>query len=379
MLRYAKIGEQRYFDDMEFKIKLAEAINYEPENLDQSWELLLGQLRFNPYHEPLMNTFSSTSEEYATRLLKQKDHDSALLVIDTALKFNHKNNNLKYMKGLAYEGLKQYDSAYVYQQFYDPSLLEYEDFKQHLYYLNQRSFKNNVGIYHLRARFGDDYSITSISTVEYARLLKDGAYVARINYAGREEGKGIQGQIEWEKLWTDRLASRVNAAVSNKFFAKLMLNGTLMYQWKPTWEAEGGLGYRRFFTDQNLLNLDVGVNKEIDDFRLSARLSNFLFDENTYLYSLFGRAQYFMSSPKNYIMAVGSVGNSPDIDLLNYRLYDSFNVFNAMVGAGFGHSITRNVHAGVLGTWYNFQTDTNPADKSFRNIYNLYFQLNVSF
>lgn len=377
MLAFAKIAEERHFDDMGFKIKLAQAINYTPEKLSESWELLHAQLKFNPYHQPLANTFSATTEEYATVLLKEKNHQDALGIINTALIFDRKNKGLKYMKGIAYEGLKQYDSAYHYQQYYEPSLLEYEEFRQHLYYLNQRSFANNIGIYHLRARFGDDYSITSISTVEYSRLLKDGAYVGRINYAGREEGKGIQGQVEWEKLWTDRLTSRADMAISNKYFAQFMLNGALMYQWKPAWEIEGGLGYRRFFTKQNLFNLNLGAGKEIDDFKLSARWSNFLFDENTYLYSLSAKAQYFMSTPKNYIMAVGSIGNSPDIDLLNYRLYDSFNVFNAMVGAGVGRSFTKNVHAGVLGTWYNFQTDAR--DKTYKNLYNLYLQLNVAF
>lgn len=383
MLRYAQQGVEQHGSDLTFTIKLAEAMNHKVDKLDDSWNLLHRQAQLNPYHEPLINTFVNTTEVYAGRLLKMKDHQLALLAIDTALYYKDENKTLRYMKGLAYEGLKQYDSAYHYQQFYEPSLLELKDFKSHLSYLGQKSLQNYVGISHLRARFGDDYAISSISTVEYTRLARSGAsYTGRINYAGRADGKGIQGQVEWSNPWTDQLSTRIDLALSNQFFAKLALDAAAMYTWKPTWEGEVGLGYRRFFTHQNLMNLNIGVTKEMDDFRLSAKLSNFFLDsegERFYLYSVVAKAQYLMNNPRNYILALGSIGNAPDIDLLNNQLYNSFHVFNAMVGAGIGRSITKNVGASVIGTWYNFQTDRSVIATSYRNLYNLYVQLHVSF
>jgi len=337
----------------------------------------------NPFHEPLVNTFTFTTEEYANQLLKAKDHAKALSVIDTALTYNDNYKPLKYMKGLAYEGLKKYDSAYYYQRYFEPSLLEVDDFKSHLNYLAQKSYKNNVGFMHLRARYGDEYAITSISSAEYTRFLtKGGSYTARLNYAGRDEGKGIQGQVEWLAPWTDKLSTRVDLALANKFFSKITVNAAGLYTFRPTWEAEAGVGFRSFFTKENMFNLNLGITKEIEDFRLSAKLSNFLLDsegERIYLYSFGAKAQYFMNNPKNYILALGSVGNSPDIDLLNNQFYNSFNVFNAMVGAGIGRSITKNLGASVIGTWYNFQTDKQLEVATYRNFYNLYFQLNVSF
>ncbi|MFD2905731.1 tetratricopeptide repeat protein [Sphingobacterium anhuiense] len=383
MLRYAQRGVELHGEEVTFKIKLAEAMNHSGNNSGDSWTLLHRQVKQNPFHEPLLNTFVSTTEDYAGRLLKAKDHNRALLTIDTALYYRGNNRSLKYMKGLAYEGLKQYDSAYNYQKFYEPALVEVKDFKNHLNYLGQKSLRNYVGISHLRARFGDDYVISSISTVEYTRLVHTGpSYTGRVNYAGRDEGKGIQGQFEWYNPWTSKLATRIDIALSNKFFAKMMLNAAALYEWKPSWEAEAGIGYRRFFSGQNLLNLNLGMTKEIDDFRLGVKLSNFLLDsegERFYLYSLGAKAQYVMGNPRNYIMALGSIGNSPDIDLLNNQLYNSFNVFNAMVGAGLGRSITKNVGASVIGTWYNFQTDKSSIATTYRNLYNLYFQLHVSF
>lgn len=383
MFRYAQIAAQQYKTDMLFKIKVAAAMNHRPGQLPESWELLRNQVVDHPFHEPLVRTFAGTTARYADTLLKQKNHALALSVIDTALRYDENNKVLKYSRGLAFEGLKQYDSAYYYQKFYEPSLLEVDEFKAHLLYLSQRAHKNNVGIQHLRARYGDDDAISTISSFEYSRSTNNGSfYAGRVNYAGREEGKGIQGQFEWTKPWNSRWSSRMDIALANKYFARTALNVAALYQWKPTWEVEGGVGYRNFFSGENMFNLNLGAAKDIADFKLSAKLNNYYLDGQTggsYLYSLSTKAQYFMASPKNYIMAVASVGNSPDNDLLDYQLYNSFNVFNAMVGAGFGRNISRNVNAGVLGTWYNFQTEGSPVNVNYRNLYNLYFQLNVSF
>lgn len=383
MLRYAKLAEDRYSDDVEFKIKLAEAMNHRPEQLADSWSLLHNQVRLNPFHAPLLNTFTHTTEEYARTLLKDKKSELALSIIDSALLYKEDSKSLKYMKGLAYEGMKQFDSAYYYQQFYEPSLLEFQEFKEHLNYLSQRSFKNNVGIAHLRARYGDDYAITSISTLEYSRLLENGSsWGGRINYAGREDGKGIQGLVEWNKPWTSRLSSRVDFALSNKFFSKIAANVSAVYQLKPTWDGEGAIGFRRFFTGENLANLNLGVSKELENWKLDVKLGNFFLDsegEVSYLYSFMGRAQYYMNNPRNYILAVGSIGNTPDVDLLDRQLYNSFDVFNAMIGAGLGRSITKNMTGSIMGTWYNFQAGEILDKAKYRNLYNLYFQLNVLF
>jgi YaiO family outer membrane protein len=383
MLHYARTAEAYHSEDVTFKIKLAEAMNHQPALLPDSWTLLHGEVSKNPFHEPLLNTFSHTTEQYAGQLLKEKDFHKALLSIDTSLYYKSDNKTLKYMKGLAYEGLKEYDSAYYYQGFYEPSLLELDDFKNHLLFLAQKGYRNHVGLSHLRSRYGDDHSIMTISTVEYTRQTDNGSlYTGRLNYAGRAEGKGIQGQLEWSRPWTETLSSRMDIALSNQFFAKFAANAALLYVWRPTWEAEAGIGYRGFHTGQHLTNLNLGITKDIADFCLGAKLSNFYLDhagENFYLYNLGARAQYFMGNPKSYLLALAGVGNSPDIDFLDNQLYNSFHVFNAMVGAGAGRSITRNVSASVIGTWYNFQSGENDLSATYRNLYNLYLQVNVSF
>lgn len=383
MLRYAQIAENMYGDDMSFKIKLAEAMNHNPEKRADSWAMLHEQVKLNPFHDPLVNTFSFTTEQYAGQLLKEKDFKVALGVLDTALVYKEDDKTLKYMKGIAFEGLKKYDSAYQYQKYFEPTIMEYEDFKHHLNFLASRTYKNSIGISHLRARYGDDYSISTISSAEFTHQnFKGSSYTGRLNYAGREEGKGIQGQIEWVSAWSDELSTRIDLALANKFFSRVSFNAAAVYEFKSPWEAEIGVGYRNFYTSQNLFNLNFGATRVFEDLRLSAKLSNFLLDSDgklTYLYSVGGKAQYYLNNPKNYLLAVGSVGNSPDIEILDNQFYTSFNVFNAMVGAGVGRNLSKNIGASVLGTWYNFQSEKIANDILYRNFYNLYFQLNVSF
>lgn len=382
MLRFAQIAAQKHPRDMDVKIKLTEALNNFPDRYKLSWDLLSSQAEQHRYHEPLINTFSSTAEVYAQSLLKNKEYSSALEVLNTSLSYKDSKSQ-KYLKGLAFEGLKKYDSAYYYQQFYEPTLLEVASYKQHLEALAIKTHKNVVAISHLHGRFGQEDVITSISTIEYLRLLQSGdAWGARVNYAGRLEGKGIQGQIEWTKMWSEKFSSRIDAALSNKFFAKLAANVSFTYYLKNEWQAETSLGHRSFYSDQKLSNIQVGVVKHISDFQLSGHINNFLLiqqGDRNYLYNATGKAQYFMGGRRNYLLAMASIGNSPDIDLLDNQFYNSFNVLNTMVGAGIGRSLSKNVGGSIVGNWYNFSSSSEELAPSFKNFYNLSFQVHVSF
>lgn len=155
-----------------------------------------------------------------------------------------------------------------------------------------------------------------------------------------------------------------------------------MYDWKPTWQLEAGAGFRKFFTDESLMNLNLGVMKTIDDFNLSGKISNFMLMENgssSYLYNVGVKGQYYMNNPRNFVLAIASVGNSPDLDLMDFQIQNSFEVLNTMVGAGFGRNISRNISANALGSWYNFQTNLIDGVSTYKNLYNINLQMNVSF
>ena len=394
MLAFAQKGNSVYPDDIFFKIKLAEFESVNPENYAEIHEELRKELLLAPYHEGLINTFSQLSEDYAGHLIEEKKSTQSIEVLDTALRYAPNNNSLKYLKGVAYEKLHQFDSAYQYQSYYDVSSLELSEFKQHLNYLYYKNHKNEIGIYHLRARHGDDFAISTISTVEYSRLEGINTYIGRVNYAGRETGKGYQIQGEWGRVWNEKTHTRLDLAWANKFFPKIAFNGSVFRQFDVLdgIEAEGGLGYRWLSTGEHMNNLVVGATKELELWRLNIRLNNYMLNyeyeimdmfgnvsatENRteWLFNLSAQARYYMSSPKNYLMGMTSVGTAPDVDLINYQLYEGFSGVNTMVGAGIGHMLSKTVSAGILGTWYNYHLNT----ANLRNLYTVYLNLNVVF
>src|SRR5699024_4240547 len=200
--------------------------------------------------------------------------------------------------------------------------------------------------------YGDDYGITSVSTVEFNHIGKEDSYTGRINYAGRENGRGIQGQVEWGRIWTEKIHTRVDVGLANRFFNKIAINGFLYHSFKQDWEAELGLGYRRLYeNDHNLTNLLVGASRTLDNFQLAARFNNFLLDDQ-WLYNLSAQGRYYMDNPKNYLLGTAGIGSSPDVELLDKQFYTTFSVVNVMVGAGFGRVITKNISGSLMGTWY---------------------------
>jgi YaiO family outer membrane protein len=373
---YAQKGSDTYPDDDFFKLKLSELNSMNTENYPEVYSNLQEMLKKNPYQKDVINTFTEFSQKYGNDLLHNQNSEEALNVADTALKYAPENKDLKYIKGLAYEKLKKFDSAYVYQSFYQPSLVELSDFKSHLQYLKNKSYRNSIGIYYLSSRFGDNNVISSISTLEYSRTGKENIYTGRINYTGRDLGKGYQVQAEWSRNWEENLRTKVDVAWANQFFPSIAVNASVYKNLKyfNGIEGEFGAGYRKLTDNQSLSNVVIGATKDIELWRLNARFNN-LFLNGKWLYNISTNVRYNLSSPKNYVVAIASLGSSPDVDLINYQFYNGFSVLNTMVGAGFNHLITNSVSAGVLGSWINYKS----GNDTFRNLYNLYLNINVSF
>ena len=377
MLRYASLANAAHPSDTWFKVKLAEAMIYARDGARGSWMMMKEEIALNPFHEDVQKAFSQLTVLYGYELLTADQNEEGLAVANSGLLIDIDNKELKYLKGLAFEKMRVYDSAYYYQSFYEPGYLERGDFKQHLFFLNHKASRNEVAVYHLRSRMGDTPDITSISSFEYSRLGKVNTYVGRLHYAGRETGRGLQGQVEWSRVWKHDLYTKFDLALADQYFPKLSTNLSFYKQVNSSWEGEFGGGYRALENNLSLSNIVLGLTRETEDFRVSVRFNQFLL-QDTWLFSLSTQARYYINSPKNYLLAMASLGSSPDVELLDQRFYDSFSVVNTMVGFGMGHVLTKNISAGLLGTWYNFQTGPT-EDKHFKNLYHLNFQINVAF
>lgn len=373
MMKYASLGLRYKPEDTFFKMKLGEAHNIQKDH-KQSLEILTAEIEKNPYHKELIGTHSQSYEDYARELIKELKYDESLKVLNNALRYDPDNKSLKYWKGVTFEKLNMNDSAYYYQSFYDPSIMELKDFKGHLDYLKNKTYKNKVTINYLRSRFGDIDQITSIATLEYFRFETKDTYAGRVNYTGRDEGKGIQGQAEWNRHWKPDISTRADIALANRYFSKFALNASVYKAFKYDWEAELGAGFKRMADKNNLVNVVAGLSKSLDSWWLNARFNSIILDSD-YYYSLSAQGRFYLNNPRNYITGMFSVGSAPDVDIIDNQLYNGFSVTNSMVGAGVYHLISNTLTAGVLCTWYNYEDFTD----HYRNLYNLYFQLHVNF
>lgn len=381
---YVERGVATYPEDVFFKVKLIELQGNKVEDYAEVYATLVQELKTNPYHELLLNTYADVSEKYGLQLIKEQQSQRAIEKLDEALGYLPNNKELKYTKGLAFEKQKKFAEAHYYQSFYEPSLLDLDDFKQHLQFLNAKAAKNEIGLMYLLSKFENESNTSrSFTSFEYTRLEINNSYTARVHYTGREDGKGIQGHLDWAKKWGDRFTSKVDVAFADAYFPKVVVNGSVFksVSWFGGLEFEVGGGYRKLQVDtENLDNKDqmsnlvFGVTKEADLFRVNLRFNNF-FMGSEWMYNLALTGRYYLASPKNYITALAGIGSSPDAELIDYQLYNGFSVLNTTIGGGFGRMLYKNVSTSLMGTWYNYKS----GDKEYKNLYNFYLTIHVVF
>ncbi|WP_417363430.1 tetratricopeptide repeat protein [Galbibacter sp.] len=387
MRSYVEQAGNYHPESIFFKIKLAELQIKDADlnTYERVYQSLLSELKANPYHEMLIKAFSQTTTDYSLALIQEKQSKTALDKINTAIGYEPSSKPLNYTKGLVYEKLKQYDSAYYYQAFYEPSDMERLEFKSHLNYLQNKTHKNQVVLSHFRSRNQNNTSTSnSISSVGYSRLEGKNTYTGRISYTGRTIGRGLQIQGEWLREWSERTSSLINVAWSNNFFPNVNANASLYryYEILGGLKFELGVGYRSFrdqqpaegISDLEMYNAVFGVTKELERFRLNTKYHQFYLD-GTLLYNLSLDARHYFTSYNGYIMAVASIGSAPDVELINYQLYAAYAVPNSMIGAGFGHTIYKNISGSILGSVNNYRI----SDQQYGNLLNLYVQLNILF
>lgn len=386
-----------------------------------------------PSNKEIIGAFSQSSEYRALQLSKAKEPEKALAVLDTALLYDSQSRSLKYTKGLVYEANKQADSAYYYQKFYEPAIMEYRSFQRHLSGLKSMMLKNELALTYLRARYGEEDIITSVATAEYTRKAEKNTYTGRLNYAGRsgsasgdleaEEqtpgGVGIQIQAEWTHQFSPKWSGTVNAAYGTKYFPEITANASLTHYFKNEWEVGVRVGYRRIpaynkhyewdeemwnwgnengfkFTGwdeskTNLFTVGAELAKTIEQVRLNSKLDMHFLNSNFY-YNVQVGAKYFpIDDGRTNIYATASLGSAPETAVLDYALPGSFSHTNTMVGLGGQYMLTPNISIGLMGTWNTFYNQTNNVtgrsqgqpietiSTRYKNLYNIYAQVYISF
>lgn len=396
---YTEQGITNYPDEPYYVVKKASSLDKEGE-YSASIAMVWPMLRKYPGNGELTGALSQSSEYHALELNRQGDPDAAIAVIDTALAYDGNNNSLLYAKGLAYEKKKEYEPAYTFQKFYNPSGEERRIFEQHLKGLRHALYRNEIGLEYLQSRYGDKDAITSIATLEYSRKEVRNTYTGRINYAGRngtpdEEladlgnepaesgGVGFQLQAEWVHTFSDETwQGMINAAWADRYFPKVMANIALTKYFPKDWEVELRGGYRRL-DSRNLYSVGPGVAKFWGPLWVNAKTDLYVLDSKLYYNAMVQMRYYPVEDNCSYIAGMAGIGSAPELAVLDRALPGSFSHANTMVGLGGKYLLLPNLSVGLLGTWYTYYTEKRTGYDTvltrYKNLYNIYVQLYISF
>ena len=234
--KYAELGYEMFPDQPYFIIKQAVALQQQhhyAEALNLLQPQKIGELFPN---QQLINPFAGVTEDFAGMLIKDHMPDLALEKLNIALMFDPDNKGLKYLKGIAYEQLKDYELAYEFQsRNYNPSNAEQAEWEEHMRYLKYRSLKNRIELSYTGAYFdsrSEDLStighLYSIASVSYSHLWKTTTITGGLNYKatdgyvmyGETEKGGTSFEVfgQWDQIWKHSWSSSLSASYSLPFF-----------------------------------------------------------------------------------------------------------------------------------------------------------------
>lgn len=265
--------------------------------------------------------------------------------------------------------------------------------------LRRRAMYNAVVIDYQRARPAKEDNISSKAFLSYSRYAKRNAYTVGVGYAGRdgatkvadggdEGGSGVQLSGEWEHEWDDKLSTTAIVSWANKFFPKIRaeLNGTYLLPYELT--AKGSLSYRLIGGDKNtsLLSLGVGATKPINIFEVGADLRTFImlgeksasFDGHFFVNGSVIAKCYPIEGSKTNLFLTGSVGNAPEVSLIDNSMPIKFSQLNTMLGLGGVYSLNATLDFGLSGQWYTMSVKSDDATGVNNSKNYLYLNANVT-
>lgn len=426
---YVDLARSIYPDRTDFIVKKAVSYSRNGE-YERVVDMLHPWLEKYPHNEGIVGAYAENSELLAYRLIKEHQPDSALAVVDSALAFDAGNEALLMAKGVAYESMHEYDSAYHYQLKYTPGAEEAASFKRHLDGLESRSFKNEISAEYLQGRYGEADVLTSVATLSYTRELKnDDLLSARLNYAGRDGsaagedpedqvpgGVGVQLQASWTHAISSKWSLSLTGGVASRYFPDVMAEAKLEHYFDRDVTADVHVGYRRISTyskdyrwdfvpetgegawafdgwdeyKTNFFSLGVGATKYWERVALGGKVDGFFASSDVYVNAAVQFKYYPLNDGRTSIIVTGSAGTAPEANIIDNAMPGTFDKLNTSVGLGGIYMINKHLSAGLMGTWNTFYSQLNNRNGEqmnysetittrYRNLYNIHLQLYVHF
>jgi YaiO family outer membrane protein len=303
----------------------------------------------------------------------RKEYDSALLYSNLGLRYYPNTEIFLQKRATTLEFMKIYDLAALTADsaaavHNTPANADYAD------YLHSKIMKDQFGMFFLHSTYDYSDSKYNIATLEYRHFIKRGSYAARLNYAGRAEGTGLQGEAELYYNHNPKLYSYALATYSNAVaFAKMRLGYSIFKTFKHN--IEGELGIRYLSTDSvNNISGVASIAKTWKDFWVNFRAYYITGDTKSYT-SFNLTTRYYMNHQQDYLMFNAGLGTSPDDRSRLIQFPQLAGLLTRSVGAGYQKTFKYRTTVGLFGTWINQKITT--AD--YQNQYDIYIMLQRKF
>lgn len=395
----ASLGRKRFPDDPFFTLKEAQ-FKAEDGNYKDALEQLRPMLEFYMGDTTLVNAYAECSDNLAQKHLKAKNYEIALNLVNDALQYQPDNQSLIHTKAMIYQAMKDWDNAVATYKLYRPSLAESQEYVRNIEAMKFHLMKNQVNIEYQLARPASQDQITSTALVSYTHFATGNNYTINFGYAGRDGlikpvtaddekgGTGVAISGEWEHTWNDALTSTIIAGCANKFFPRFRLEAKASYALPHEWTAKGALSYRMVsaYYNTSLIGVGLGGTKGIERFNFGADLHLLILagKESEYISGKFfanasAVAKYYpIKGNRTNIFISGSVGNAPEISLIDYNMPVKFNQLNTMFGIGGTYAINSVIDFGIMGSWYSMTINPSTDNDADRNKNYLYLNANVT-
>ncbi|SHL88938.1 outer membrane protein, YaiO family [Chitinophaga sp. CF418] len=321
-----------------------------------------------------LNRRDSLALLYSINLLSdKKEYDSALAYANQGIRFYPDNASFIQKRAVLLENKKMYADAAIAADSVvklnrSPENIDYAD------YLHSKTMKNQFGMYFLHSSYDYQDNSYNIATLEYRHFFKRGSYAGRLNYAGRQQGTGLQGEAELYYTHNPKLYSYALATYSNEIvFPKTRLAYSLFKTFKH--DIEGELGIRYLSADSsNSISGVASIAKTWKEFWVNFR-AYFISDSPEFYTSYNLTARYYMNRQQDYIAFNAGLGTSPDDRSRLIQFPKLAGLLTRSVGAGYQKTFKYRTTAGIFGTWINQKISSTV----FQNQYDIYVTLQRKF
>lgn len=301
--------------------------------------------------------------------LERQEYDSAHVYINQSLRWYPQWIDIRQRQAQAFEGQKDFVAAYAAADTV-LSLRATTEHRNYADYLESRTLKNQFGMHFLRSRYDYSDDRYDIATLEYIRFFRKGSFGGRINYAGREEGTGLQGEAELYYTHNPKWYSYGYAAFANQVvFPQWRLGYTLFRTLRN--EGELGLGVRYLQRDTlRSTSALASVARGFGDFWFNLRgYAVWEADDLTSSFALVGR--YYMNNRQDFLSTTIGLGTSPDDRSRLIQFSELTGLLTRSVAAGYQRTFRYRTTLGLNAAWITQKV----GEQRFQNQYDLYITI----